>query len=155
MLALAPDKVRRDRIARAARRPEGGQALIFERGATWGWRSDDARLGRDGMIGDAQRRPPNLGRRCSIAWSWRPAASSRGFWKTRSSCRGGSSRRAARRSRSPRAAEARQHTPVAVAEIGGDPERKKQHVDDSRAGRAERDAPEGVARIGQATPGPR
>ncbi len=27
--------------------------MIFERGATWGWRSDDARLARDGIIGDA------------------------------------------------------------------------------------------------------
>jgi creatinine amidohydrolase len=54
MLALAPDQVRRDRIAAGGPPdPKAVQALIFERGATWGWRSDDARLGRDGIIGDA------------------------------------------------------------------------------------------------------
>jgi len=53
MLALAPDKVRRDRIASGGPPdPKAVQALIFERGTTWGWRSDDVRLGRDGIIGD-------------------------------------------------------------------------------------------------------
>jgi creatinine amidohydrolase/Fe(II)-dependent formamide hydrolase-like protein len=53
MLALAPARVRRDRIASGGPPdPKAVQALIFERGATWGWRSDDARLGRDGIIGD-------------------------------------------------------------------------------------------------------
>ncbi|MPZ36617.1 MAG: creatininase family protein [Rhizobiales bacterium] len=54
MLALAPGLVRRDCIG-SGRPPDlkAVQALIFERGTTWGWRSDDARLARDGIIGDA------------------------------------------------------------------------------------------------------
>jgi creatinine amidohydrolase len=53
MLALAPDKVRRDRIGSGGPPdPKAAQALIFERGTTWGWRSDDVRLARDGIIGD-------------------------------------------------------------------------------------------------------
>jgi creatinine amidohydrolase/Fe(II)-dependent formamide hydrolase-like protein len=54
MLALAPDAVRRADIAKGGPPdPKAVQALIFERGTTWGWRSDDARLSRDGIIGDA------------------------------------------------------------------------------------------------------
>ncbi len=54
MLALAPDVVRRANIGKGGPPdPKAVQALIFERGATWGWRSDDARLARDGIIGDA------------------------------------------------------------------------------------------------------
>jgi creatinine amidohydrolase/Fe(II)-dependent formamide hydrolase-like protein len=54
MLALAPDQVRRDRIGSGGP-PDGSaaQALIFDRGATWSWRSDDERLARDGIIGNA------------------------------------------------------------------------------------------------------
>src|SRR5262245_20386186 len=53
MLALAPERVRRDRIG-VGGPPDAKavQALILERGATWGWRSDDPRLARDGIIGD-------------------------------------------------------------------------------------------------------
>jgi len=54
MLALAPEAVRRANIGKGGPPdPKTVQALIFERGATWGWRSDDARLARDGIIGDA------------------------------------------------------------------------------------------------------
>jgi creatinine amidohydrolase len=54
MLALAPDVVRRANIEKGGPPdPKAVQALIFERGATWGWRSDDARLARNGIIGDA------------------------------------------------------------------------------------------------------
>ena len=54
MLALAPDVVRRVNIGTGGPPdPKTAQALIFERGATWGWRSDDKRLARDGIIGDA------------------------------------------------------------------------------------------------------
>jgi creatinine amidohydrolase len=54
MLALAPDAVRRANIGKGGPPdPNAVQALIFERGATWGWRSDDARLARDGIVGDA------------------------------------------------------------------------------------------------------
>jgi creatinine amidohydrolase/Fe(II)-dependent formamide hydrolase-like protein len=54
MLALAPDRVRRDHIsAGGPPDPKAAQTMIFERGATWAWRSDDARLARDGIVGDA------------------------------------------------------------------------------------------------------
>jgi creatinine amidohydrolase len=55
MLALAPDLVRGDLIARAEEpppAPEGVAALIFDRGVTWPWRTDDPRLARMGIIGD-------------------------------------------------------------------------------------------------------
>ena len=53
MLALAPERVRRDRIASGGPPdPKAVQALIYERGATWAWRSDDKRLARDGIVGD-------------------------------------------------------------------------------------------------------
>ena len=54
MLALAPRLVRQDQIALGGPPdPKAVKSLIFERGATWGWRSDDARVARDGIIGDA------------------------------------------------------------------------------------------------------
>jgi creatinine amidohydrolase len=53
MLALAPDLVRTDMIASAPPpSPESVAALIFDRGVTWPWRSDDPRLARTGIIGD-------------------------------------------------------------------------------------------------------
>jgi creatinine amidohydrolase len=53
MLALAPDLVRRDLIASAPpAAPESVAALIFDRGVTWPWRTDDPRLARMGIIGD-------------------------------------------------------------------------------------------------------
>jgi creatinine amidohydrolase/Fe(II)-dependent formamide hydrolase-like protein len=54
MLALAPDLVRSDMIASAAHPPAGESvaALIFDRGVTWPWRTDDPRLARMGVIGD-------------------------------------------------------------------------------------------------------
>jgi creatinine amidohydrolase/Fe(II)-dependent formamide hydrolase-like protein len=53
MLALAPDLVRRDLIASAQPpAPESVAALIFDRGVTWPWRTDDPRLARMGIIGD-------------------------------------------------------------------------------------------------------
>lgn len=62
MLALAPHLVRRERIG-AGGPPDAGttQALIFDRGATWAWRSDDARLARDGIIGDPSSATAELG----------------------------------------------------------------------------------------------
>jgi len=62
MLALAPETVRRDRIGKGGPPdPKAVQALIFERGATWGWRSDDKRLSREGIIGDASGATAELG----------------------------------------------------------------------------------------------
>ena len=62
MLALAPQAVRRDRIARGGPPdPKAVQALIFDRGTSWAWRTDDARLARDGIIGDASAATAELG----------------------------------------------------------------------------------------------
>jgi len=61
MLALAPDLVRRDRVARFERKPDAIRALIVERGTTWPWRTDDPRLAQDGVIGDAQAASAELG----------------------------------------------------------------------------------------------
>jgi creatinine amidohydrolase/Fe(II)-dependent formamide hydrolase-like protein len=53
MLALAPDLVRRELAPEFDRNPDAIQALIFDRGTSWPWRTDDPRLARDGVIGDA------------------------------------------------------------------------------------------------------
>ncbi len=54
MLALAPDRVRRDLIGRGGPPdPAAVRSLIFDRGASFGWRTDDPRLARDGIVGDA------------------------------------------------------------------------------------------------------
>jgi len=53
MLALAPSLVRADRIvAGGPPDADAARSLIYERGATFAWRTDDPRLGRDGIIGD-------------------------------------------------------------------------------------------------------
>jgi creatinine amidohydrolase len=52
MLALAPELVRRDLIARGAAQPQTIQSLVFDRGVSWPWRTDDVRIARDGIIGD-------------------------------------------------------------------------------------------------------
>jgi creatinine amidohydrolase len=63
MLALAPDLVRRDLIASAQPpAPESVAALIFDRGVTWPWRTDDPRLARMGIIGDPSTASVERGR---------------------------------------------------------------------------------------------
>ncbi len=64
MLALAPDLVRGDLIAGAgpAPKPDDIDALIFDRGVTWPWRSDDPRLARTGIIGDPAAASAERGR---------------------------------------------------------------------------------------------
>jgi creatinine amidohydrolase len=64
MLALAPDLVRRDMIASAWQPQEPGSvaALIFDRGVTWPWRTDDPRLAQNGIIGDPGSASPEQGR---------------------------------------------------------------------------------------------
>ena len=54
MLALAPELVRRDLIAGAPppRAADAVAALVFDRGVTWPWRTDDPRLAQAGIIGD-------------------------------------------------------------------------------------------------------
>jgi creatinine amidohydrolase len=56
MLALAPDLVRREMIAAPEQAPDAAtvHALIFDRGASFPWRTDDPRLTTTGVIGDAQ-----------------------------------------------------------------------------------------------------
>jgi creatinine amidohydrolase len=68
MLALAPDLVRGDLIAGAgapagpAPTPASIDALIFDRGVTWPWRSDDPRLAQAGIIGDPAAASAERGR---------------------------------------------------------------------------------------------
>jgi len=61
MLALAPDLVRRDLVARFDLAPDAIKSLISDRGTTWPWRTDDPRLAQDGVIGDAQAASAELG----------------------------------------------------------------------------------------------
>jgi creatinine amidohydrolase/Fe(II)-dependent formamide hydrolase-like protein len=61
MLALAPDLVRRDLVAGFDRKHDAIRALIFDRGTTWPWRTDDPRLAREGVIGDATAASAELG----------------------------------------------------------------------------------------------
>jgi len=61
MLALAPDLVRRDLVTGFDRKHDRIRALIFDRGTTWPWRTDDPRLARDGVIGDATAASAELG----------------------------------------------------------------------------------------------
>jgi creatinine amidohydrolase len=63
MLALDPQRVRRDLIPPGGT-PAGAEAitaLIFDRGASFPWRSDDPRLAVDGVIGAAQGATLELG----------------------------------------------------------------------------------------------
>jgi creatinine amidohydrolase len=63
MLALAPELVRTDMIASAQPpSPESVAALIFDRGVTWPWRTDDPRLARTGIIGDPAAASAEQGR---------------------------------------------------------------------------------------------
>src|SRR5215813_9917730 len=61
MLALAPDLVRRDLVAKFDRKHDAIRALIFDRGTSWPWRTDDPRLARDGVIGEAAAASAELG----------------------------------------------------------------------------------------------
>jgi creatinine amidohydrolase len=64
MLALAPDLVRGDLIASAGHppAPDSIAALIFDRGVTWPWRTDDPRLAQTGIIGDPAAASAERGR---------------------------------------------------------------------------------------------
>jgi len=63
MLALAPDRVRMERAEPPPPLPDGGavQALVFDRGVSWPWRTDDPRLAHKGIIGDAHAASAELG----------------------------------------------------------------------------------------------
>jgi creatinine amidohydrolase len=64
MLALEPDRVRMKLLTRAEvrRDPKASEALIFDRGATWPWRSDNPGLGHGGIIGDPHGASAELGK---------------------------------------------------------------------------------------------
>jgi creatinine amidohydrolase/Fe(II)-dependent formamide hydrolase-like protein len=55
MLVLAPELVRKERVAGEKSRGKSAaiEELIFDRGVTWPWRTDDPRLAAGGIIGDA------------------------------------------------------------------------------------------------------
>jgi creatinine amidohydrolase len=64
MLALAPELVSSDMIAGALPppAPDGTAALIFDRGVSWAWRTDDPRLAQNGIIGDPRGATAEQGR---------------------------------------------------------------------------------------------
>jgi creatinine amidohydrolase len=63
MLVLAPESVQREDIATPPRSPDvhALRTLIFDRGATWAWRTDDPRIAHDGLIGDPSEASAELG----------------------------------------------------------------------------------------------
>jgi creatinine amidohydrolase/Fe(II)-dependent formamide hydrolase-like protein len=63
MLALAPQLVRREKIAPADSPPDTDAiaTLIFDRGVSFPWRTDDPRLTSSGAIGEAHAASPELG----------------------------------------------------------------------------------------------
>ena len=63
MLALAPHLVRPLAITRVEQKadPRTIEALVFDRGATWPWRSNDPRLAEGGVIGEAHAASRELG----------------------------------------------------------------------------------------------
>lgn len=63
MLAIAPERVRRDALKAFEHPPDETtiRALIFDRGVSWPWRTDDPRLARGGLIGDPSGASPELG----------------------------------------------------------------------------------------------
>jgi creatinine amidohydrolase len=65
MLALAPKLVRRDQIGRPKNMPDPKAiaALVFDRGTTWPWRTDDPQLAQRGVIGEAATASPARGKR--------------------------------------------------------------------------------------------
>lgn len=65
MLVLAPELVRKPDGAPppdAAARPEVVATMVFDRGVTWPWRTDDPRLAQGGIIGDPRGASTDLGR---------------------------------------------------------------------------------------------
>jgi len=64
MLALAPDLVRRERIADLKSPPDGGaiRSLILDPAVSWPWSSDDKRIADTGIIGDASKASVEHGR---------------------------------------------------------------------------------------------
>ena len=65
MLAIAPQLVRRNLIARMENPPDGEaiRKTILQKGVTWPWTTDDKRLADMGVIGDAQAASAEFGQR--------------------------------------------------------------------------------------------
>ena len=64
MLVLAPELVRKDRLAEA-KGPSGGEAihtLVLDPAVSWPWSSDDKRIAEQGVIGDARAASVEHGR---------------------------------------------------------------------------------------------
>ena len=63
MMALAPQRVRRDAMTAPTNAPDNDaiEALMFDRGVTFPWRSDDPRLTASGVIGDAHAASREIG----------------------------------------------------------------------------------------------
>jgi creatinine amidohydrolase/Fe(II)-dependent formamide hydrolase-like protein len=63
MLVLAPELVRRELIrpAKTSSDQKTIQSVIFDRGVSWPWRTDDPRLATAGIIGNAQDASPEFG----------------------------------------------------------------------------------------------
>ena len=85
MMVLAPECVRRELIGSGgAPEPETLRALIIDRGTTWPWRTDDPRLARDGVIGDASAASAEFGAGADRArWSKPPVVYSSGSLNSR------------------------------------------------------------------------
>lgn len=64
MLALAPDLVRRDRIAQLTHPPDAEvvRRTILDPWVSWPWSTDDARIADMGVIGDAQAASAEFGK---------------------------------------------------------------------------------------------
>jgi creatinine amidohydrolase/Fe(II)-dependent formamide hydrolase-like protein len=63
MLAIAPQLVRRDRIAQLKNPPDVAaiRRTILQKGVTWPWTTDDKRLADTGVIGDAKAASAEFG----------------------------------------------------------------------------------------------
>lgn len=77
MLAFAPERVRRDKIASPKSPPDSRavEDMIVDQGVTWPWSSGDARLACDGVTGDPSAATAEFGDRIieSILQEARPA----------------------------------------------------------------------------------
>jgi creatinine amidohydrolase len=63
MLALAPQLVRRDMVAKLKQKPDGGtiRRTVLESGVTWPWSSSDKRIADQGVIGDIAEATEDFG----------------------------------------------------------------------------------------------
>jgi creatinine amidohydrolase/Fe(II)-dependent formamide hydrolase-like protein len=64
MLALAPNLVRRELIAKLKQKPDGEaiRTTVLPPGVTWPWSSDDPRIAKSGIIGDVSEASEAFGK---------------------------------------------------------------------------------------------